>query len=249
MLTSFVICSIDSAKFDAVSHMIHQRMADAPHESIGVHDATGLCEGYTRGFAQSRGEAIVFCHDDIEILTPDFRQRLYAHLGSQDVIGVCGSSHAVGGSWSQLGPPYIFGQIAHWQADKNLFRVEIFATPARLIGGMQIMDGVLLAARRHAVEQVGFDQQTFPGFHMYDSDFTFRAHQAGFKLAVACDLQLIHYSPGKNEQAWRDGMQRFAAKHQNHLVPDPGRKFTVAQIYAKTREEALQLMTPPWWGR
>ena len=79
-MISVILCSIDPGKFAAVSKNLADRMADAPFEIIGIHDARSLAEGYNRGIAQSSGEILVFCHDDIEIITPDFNARIRRHL-------------------------------------------------------------------------------------------------------------------------------------------------------------------------
>ena len=48
-MISFVICSIDAGKFNAMKQNIAQAMDPAPYEIVGVHDAKSLCEGYNRG--------------------------------------------------------------------------------------------------------------------------------------------------------------------------------------------------------
>src|SRR2546421_1950924 len=109
-MTSFVICSIDQIKFRAIAHNIGTVMGGEPHEVVGVHDAKSLCEGYNRGVRAARGERIVFCHDDIEILTPDFAPKLKRHLETFDIIGVAGTERVIGGLLRAAGPPDIFSQ-------------------------------------------------------------------------------------------------------------------------------------------
>jgi hypothetical protein len=41
------------------------------------------------------------------------------------------------------------------------------------------MDGVFLAMRREVALSIGWDFETFDGFHGYDVDFTLRAANAG----------------------------------------------------------------------
>ena len=61
-------------------------------------------------------------------------------------------------------------------------------------------------------EALRFDEQCFDGFHLYDIDFTYRAHRAGFRLAVPLDLLLIHYSTGRYDIRWQAFNMRFLAK-------------------------------------
>ncbi|MBZ0250930.1 MAG: glycosyltransferase family protein, partial [Burkholderiales bacterium] len=65
-LVSVVTCSIDAAKYGRVKASFARAFGEDPWELVGIHDAKSLCEGYARGFAQARGDLVVFSHDDIE---------------------------------------------------------------------------------------------------------------------------------------------------------------------------------------
>ena len=79
---SVVICSIDPRKFEAVTASYRQRFADHTLEIVGVHDARSLAEGYNRAAAQSSGDILVFSHDDIELVSPDFAASAPRALGA-----------------------------------------------------------------------------------------------------------------------------------------------------------------------
>ncbi len=97
-------------------------------------------------------------------------------------------------------------------------------------------------------ESVRFDAATFDGFHCYDVDFTFRAYLAGHRVAVACDIPLIHASGGSFEQSvW----QRYAGgvrvrKHQGRLSPFKQRNFQFAVINVQTKSEIMEVMRAAW---
>ena len=101
-MISIVICSIDARKIAAVSEMYARLFAGHAHEIIHIPDARGLCEGYNRGFAQSRGELVIFSHDDVEFRAPDFAERLLGHMAHCDVAGVAGTDKLSGGDWSHV---------------------------------------------------------------------------------------------------------------------------------------------------
>lgn len=249
-MLSIIICSINPANFEAQKRQYARLLGDIPYEIIGVHDARSLCEGYNRGVAHASPQSthFIFAHDDIEILSNDFATKLGRDLAQHDVVGVAGSTRCIGHLWSFAGPPHIFGQIAHYKpAPLNVLDVEIFGTPARSVGGMQVLDGVFIAAGRRVVEQVRWDEQTFDGWHMYDVDFSLRAHLAGFRIGVACDIAVIHASIGQTGEPWQKYGKRFDDKHRQHFFPQPGRDFLVSHVRARSREEALEVMTPPWW--
>lgn len=246
---SFIICSIDDAKFQAVSSNIDQRMAGGNYEIIGVHDAKSLCEGYNRAIPHARGEIVVFCHDDIEILSADFSRRLDGHMRNFDVAGIAGASRIIGGLWSYAGPPYIFGQVAHPELNGNGFLVQIFAMPRRSIGNIAGLDGVFIAARRDVLAKIRFDEKTFDGWHGYDIDFSFAAHLVGFRLGVMADVQVLHQSIGNIEGPWQEYVLRFNRKYLEQLHPMPRRSFIVEEVHVANKADLLEVMTPAYWDQ
>jgi hypothetical protein len=196
--------------------------------------------------AAAKGELLVFSHDDIEILSPAFPQRLKAHLAKFDLIGLVGTSRLGNSRWVSAGPPYIFGQICHLQPDNSL-SVDIYGTPRPAVGGIQGLDGVFLATHRKIFEKVGFDAVNFDGFHLYDLDFSFAAYRAGFRLAVVNDINLFHHSAGKFDHVWVNYAKRFEAKWKSSLT-----QFVFAQshwsaVSVRSKQHAMEVMNPPYW--
>ena len=235
-MISIIICSIDDAKSARIQAHYHGLLAGYAHEIILIRDAKSLCEGYNRGFAQSSGETLIFSHDDIEILSDDFAARLLQHLTENDVVGVGGTSRLVGPSWFDAGQPHIHGGITHRLPAS--FRLECFGPPSSQV---QAIDGVFMAARRKVVEAIPFDAATFDGFHLYDLDFSYRAHLAGFRIAVPWDIMILHDSMGKLDAAWQDYGARFVAKHRASL-PDlkPGIRDCVRVNLSEIEEVKLR---------
>jgi GT2 family glycosyltransferase len=247
MMISVVICSIDPVKFAAVSRQYAQVFGAGPFEIIHIPDARSLAEGYNRGVARSRGDVIVFSHDDIEILTPDLRGRLLGHLEFADLLGVAGTTRLRDARWVGAAPPYVYGQIAEVNPERKCFDVSLWGVPGRRVDGIQAMDGVFLCAKRAVVDAVPFDAETFDGFHCYDIDFTFRAHLAGKRLAVCNDIHLIHASAGSFDDRWAEAARRLHAKHETRLASAERREFRTTIVRVHTREQIIEVMTPPHW--
>ena len=208
---SIVTCSIDDTRFDRASRSYAQALADWPHEIVRVSDARSLAEGYTRGMERASHPIIIFSHDDVQILTSDFGSRLARHLGSCDIVGIAGATKAAGPAWSHAGHPHLHGCVVGPTATG--LEVQVFSVRGPLIGGIQVLDGVFLAMRREIAAQVGWDAETFDGFHGYDVDFTLRAATSGLRLAVATDLGVLHHSRGHFGDAWRVAADKLMRKH------------------------------------
>ncbi|HZN67479.1 MAG TPA: glycosyltransferase [Tepidisphaeraceae bacterium] len=245
---SIVICSRDDHRFAAVAKMYRRLLADRDVEVIRVADARSLAEGYNRAVRQSQGDVLILSHDDVEILSPGFADRVEAHLDRFDVVGVAGTSRLVHAKWAAAGAPYIFGQVAYPQRDSSGYTVAIYGVPSRAVGEIQAMDGLLLAARRTVLDQVTFDAETFDGFHLYDLDFTFRAYRAGFSLGVANDLYVLHESGGDYGASWLPYARRLIHKHGIDLSPSRRpmwHRWAVVEVLS--REQVIEVMTPAYW--
>lgn len=246
-MLSVIICSIDPVKFSRVTQMYGRLLAGNEFEIVGVHDALSMAEGYNRGLARSRGDLVIFSHDDVEFLTREFFARVQGHLLHCDLLGVAGTTRLCDAKWVTSAMPYVYGQVATPNPQAGMFDVAIWSAAARRIDRMQGMDGVFFCMRREVAQAIRFDQETFRDFHLYDLDFTFRAHLAGLRLSVATDLYIIHQSPGEASRTWPIDAARFLEKFKNSLAPKPYRSCRFTIINVQTIADVVEVMTPPHW--
>jgi len=241
-LVSFIVCSIDDGKLAALSDNIARYFAGVPFEIIAIRDAASLCAGYNRGVRAARGDYLVFCHDDIEILAPDFAARLKANLQTSDIVGVAGTTLLCGLTWVDAGWPHIHGMVA---LPPNALCCEllIFDARSRAVSGIQALDGLFFAVRREVMENLSFDEQLFDGFHFYDLDFTYRAHLAGFTLTVCSDLLLAHHSRGSYDEKWQAYAGVFLDKHRATLPIRPASRPTNPSVKLPSVAEAWAYAT------
>ncbi len=209
---SAIICSIRPDYFAAIKDKLTRQFARHDFEVIGIHDAKSLCEGYNRGATSAKGDILIFCHDDIDIVHADFGERLLRHLSDQDVIGVVGASRLVSGNWGYAGQPSVHGQIIHRPPGETGNIYLGVGLQAPVVENICALDGVFIATNRRVWELVRFDEENFDGFHLYDIDFTWRAYLAGFSLAVPMDLLLMHFSTGTYNREWQRFNVRFLKK-------------------------------------
>jgi GT2 family glycosyltransferase len=251
-MISVIICSIDPVKFERVSRNYARLLEGQGFEIIGIHDATSLSEGYNRGIEQSRGKILIFSHDDVELLSPDFAGKLKSHLASHDLIGIAGTSHVVNGCWFAAGDPYVHGLVAYPEEaiypdakGSGCYVVHALGGSSNaLVTGIQGLDGVFLATNRTVVNRQRFDDSTFDGFHVYDADFTFSAYLAGFRLGVCRDIVLIHDSLGDFGDDWNRFNARFMEKFADRLPGGPYRKRRVAASRLCGREKLMAFCEP-----
>jgi GT2 family glycosyltransferase len=246
-MISVIICSVDARKLKTASDSYARLLCSHPHEIVHIPDARGLCEGYNRGLARSRGELVIFSHDDVEFRAPDFGTRLLGHMEHCDVAGVAGTDKLCGGDWSVGGPPHVYGQVIHSGTDPGYFRVLVYSAPTRRVDKMQALDGIFLCCGRDIAARIGFDEETFTGYHMYDVDFTYRAYLAGGRLSVCCDLDPVHAAVSSYDQSWAAEERKFRQKHGQTLAPVPMRWQQLAFVVAPTIAEAREVTRPGHW--
>jgi tetratricopeptide (TPR) repeat protein len=209
---SIIVCSIDPARLARFRANVEGHLRGREHEIIAIGDARSLSEGYGRGLAQARHETVVFSHDDVELVSGDPFGEIEAALAQHDLVGLVGSRLAAGPAVLWSGHPHLHGWITYPGREGPGWHAAVMSLESGLLGGMQALDGVFMGARREAARRVGFDAETFDGFHFYDLDFTYRAHRSGLSLAVTTGIEAIHQSEGKFEDTWRHYAQRFHAK-------------------------------------
>lgn len=215
-LISIVICSARPERLARAKAAYERAFTGIAYELVAVTDARSLAEGYNRGLHASRGELVVFSHDDIDIAAPDFAARLLRHMENADLIGVAGTTQVVTASWLGADWSHLAGQIAIADDSGGLL-VTAYGSRATAESA-QALDGVFLACRRQLAERIGFDAATFDGWHGYDFDFSFRAHLGGYRCAVAGDLLLVHESIGGfDAPEWRRYAERALEKHRGSL--------------------------------
>ena len=208
---SIVVCSNDAPRYAAMATSYERALAGWPHEIVCIDDADSLAEGYNRGADAATGEVLAFSHDDVEILASDFGHRLARRLAECDVLGVAGATRATGPAWPFAGWPHLHGSVIY--PEGTGYRVSVYSRTAPLARGIRVMDGVFLAMRREVALSIRWDEETCDGFHGYDVDFTLRAAQAGYRLAAATDLGVVHQSYGSFDDRWESTARKLMARH------------------------------------
>jgi hypothetical protein len=248
---SIVVCSIDKTKFGRVSDNYRRLFRDRTIEIIGIHDARSLAEGYNRGIGRARGKYLILSHDDVRMLSPDFAARVQGHLERFDLIGIAGTTRLTGGGWFLAGYPYNFMIVTSPIGDPSLLCIFVQGEGPLVTPDIQALDGVFLATRTEVARAVGFDEQTFDHFHLYDLDFSFGAYLKSYRLAVCRDLFIVHESHGSFGDVWMKYRRRFEEKYADRLAPPPAEpdyskvgNFVVSADILFDREAAARISRP-----
>lgn len=171
---------------------------------VAYENRRGLPEVYNERIETPAGQdgaqpLLVFMHDDVWIDDVFFADRIIEGLKQFDVLGVAGNRRRAKNqpNWAYPDTRFewdersnISGAVAHGKAPFGM--VSYFGpVPAEC----ELLDGVLLAARKDVLlgRAVRFDPLF--NFHFYDQDFCRTARNAGLKLAT-WPISITHQSEG-----------------------------------------------------
>jgi GT2 family glycosyltransferase len=182
---------------------------------IAASNSRGLPHVYNAALeAVGRDSIAVFMHDDVWIDDHFFRQRIVEGLQSYDVIGIAGNRRRVPEqpgwafvdrqfTWDR--PEQLSGAVAH--AQHPFGRISFFGeSPAPC----ELLDGVLLAARKSVLLESRTEFDPRFDFHFYDMDFCRSARQKGLKLGT-WPICLTHQSAGAY------GTERWTKAYHTYL--------------------------------
>jgi GT2 family glycosyltransferase len=166
--------------------------------------------------AADASPVLAFIHDDVWLDDYFFFEHVMAAVHAFDVIGVAGNKRRAPGQPSWAFPTLKF----EWDDRANLSGVVSHGpSPFGQISAFgpvpaacELLDGVLLAARRDLLRdrQVGFDERF--DFHFYDMDFCRSARAAGLRLAT-WPIAITHQSEGGfGSNGWLENYKKYIAK-------------------------------------
>jgi len=210
---SFIVNTISPKKIANLEKNLKKVMHSTRWELICIHDAKSMCEGYNRGMAIAKGTFFIFCHEDMEFIAEDITTPLELAFENSDVFGVMGTRLCLGLNFTIAGIPNVVGI---WVAEKatNDFAIMASGVEGVMLNGIQSLDGVLIGAHSSVAKTLGWDQDTFDGWHGYDVDFSYRAYRAGYNVAVTCVLPIIHYCQSTfMDQDFLNAETKFFNKH------------------------------------
>ncbi|MDR0528447.1 MAG: glycosyltransferase family protein [Zoogloeaceae bacterium] len=238
---SVVICSINAWKFAQTSACYEHLLQNIPHEIIGIHDAVSLCSGYNRGLQRAHGDVVIFSHDDMLFLDPDFAEKIAARMRDYDLLGFAGTTRVNLPMWMGSGGfQHLRGASAHWIGGDtaNQLQLAVYGSVEEwpVAKNIAMMDGLCLIARHETAAAVGFDEDAFDGWHLYDCDFSFSVFLAGFRTGVCCDIPFIHATASLNNgnsfgsEDYARYARRFWKKYREHMRPEKIKRMNCSMI-------------------
>jgi hypothetical protein len=208
------------------SSTLHERnvrkTASGPIDYVRIDNSDnryGLCAAYNAGVAKSRGDILVFMHEDAFFMEGGWDATLEKKFTDATIglVGVAGTQYLFPDppGWVVAGRPFIHGKVVHETMGGDRFHLTVFAWD-EVDAEVVAVDGLFFAVRRELFGHIRFDEETFDGFHFYDLDLCMQVRKT-HRLIVTPDILIKHRSGGAFDERWRRYAARFTAKYLKEL--------------------------------
>jgi hypothetical protein len=171
-------------------------------------------------------EALVLCHQDAELTSPDFCSIVRASLKDPDVgvVGCVGALDVRNIAWWE--GSVTWGSFTHrykeyggGQIDAFTFTDDNHPGYART-GEVDTLDGFIMVIAPWTIKNIRFDE-SLGQLHGYDYDFCLQVREAGKKVMTA-DFKAVHHHSLdliSDEFVWIEAHKRVAEKWLGRMPP------------------------------
>ena len=222
-MISIIICN-KKATLDASVEKNIRDTISVDFEIISIDNSRGqynIFQAYNEGMAKAKGDILCFMHDDILFRSNGWGKVVEESFSSDPKMGALG---VAGGhflpdcpcSWSTCKTT----SFHVWQTNRDGSATEYGCTDytdGKRIVEVACLDGLFMCIRQSLFDTIRFDDQTFSGFHCYDSDICMQVMAAGYSDNVTFDIDIEHHSNGACNQQYYDNLELWHKKWHSHL--------------------------------
>lgn len=192
-----------------------------------------LTEVYNRGLNESLNDIVVFTHNDIVFEQNYWGKRILEHFTKKPeygILGVAGTTYYPdNGRWWEIQGEMV-GQVYHQHQGKRWLSEYNKPFGGRIIDTV-IVDGLFFAAKKSNLKR-NFDE-SFKGFHFYDTSFCFENFINGVKIGTISNVPLTHLSIGMTNNEWERNRVQFVEKYKSHLPVKLSSNYPINKINRK----------------
>jgi GT2 family glycosyltransferase len=178
---------VDNASPDATAQIVEQQFPDA--RLIRTPSNLGVAGGNNVGLRAAQGDILVLINADVEV-TSNWLEQLVRVMQADPSIGIAGAKllypdgtiqFAGGKIKSPQGYTWHIGWHEPDEGQWDSMRDVDFVT------------GASLAIARHALEEIGYQDEKFFPIDYEDPDFSYRARAAGFRVVLVPAAVATHH--------------------------------------------------------
>ena len=227
VMISIIICSVSRDELLTVSENIRKTIG-VPHEIIAFDNnklQKGICEIYNMGARQAKYDMLCFMHEDIEMQTVGWGEKLVELFDKHPRLGLLG---VAGGGYKSLVPSGWYNADLELNGEFYCCLVQGFKHSGieeyldyrnprnEQLSKVAAIDGCWMCTKKKIALKYTFDETMLKGFHGYDIDFSMAVGQQ-YDVAVTYEILLRHFSEGSFSGEWENETLKIHEKWSARL--------------------------------
>ncbi len=221
----FEVIVVDNASIDETPTLIAQKFPKA--KVIRLKKNTGVTGGRNTGIKKTRGEFLFFFDHDM-VAEPDMISELVKVAKSNPKIGIVTPKIYY---WEDKKRIWAAGTGINLWTGQIVFRGGKDAGQYDKIEEVQVAPAAIFVKRKILDKIGGFDDVYFATYE--DTDFCFRAKEAGFKIVYAPKAVAYHKIPGDYKSSMERLLSRayFIGRNRIIFMKRYGKNFLVFLLF------------------
>lgn len=222
-MISIIICNKKATLCPELEDNIRNTIG-VDYEIISIdnsHRQYSIFQAYNEGVTRAKGDILCFMHDDILFRSNGWGIVLADAFAADSHIGAIG---VAGGhfmpdcpcSWSTCKTTSFHVWQTNSDGTATLYGCTDYADGKQMVE-VACLDGLWMCFRHSLFDTIRFDDQTFDGFHCYDSDICMQVLMAGYSVNVTFDIDIEHRSNGSCNQQYYGNLDLWHKKWHTHL--------------------------------
>jgi O-antigen biosynthesis protein len=213
-----IVCVVDERTDSGILRDVRD-IANGRLQVVACPGPFNFSERINTGVLASGGEHVLLLNDDIEVVTPDWLERMvmYSQLpevgavGAKLLFGDDCLQHA-GVILNEVGPGHIYRKFHRDHGGYfNMLKVA---------NNFQAVTGACLMSRRAVFDEVGGLSMLFP-LNFNDIDYCLKLREQHLRAVVDPDTILYHYESSSRQADVSEWEIRLLQERHSSAVPDP----------------------------
>ena len=215
-MISVIVCHKDKKHLEEFKISLKETIG-TEYELIVINNIKSdyyLTGAYNEGVRRSKGNFLVFVHEDVRFETNNWGKiliKIFEKNNKTGIIGVAGCNILLqNAQWWFPGKDYMFGKVIH-ESNGKIWK-SIFSEN-KGEHEVVVLDGVFIACRKEVLdkEKIQWDED-FDNFHFYDLSFCIPFIQKGYKNYVTYNISIKHFGMGTITPEWEHYRHVFVNK-------------------------------------
>ncbi len=238
-MISLIICSRLRTTGHSLSHNIAMTVG-TEYEIVHIDNSDNrhnIFQAYNKGVETAQGDILCFMHEDIRFHTEHWGKVVESVFEDENVaaLGVAGGSVVPEcADWRFFKSHTYLKQGSTVPGEKPIYYIADDTTNTRNahLVRVALLDGVWMCFRKSLFERIRFDDRSFHGFHLYDSDICMQANALGVGVYVTGDISIEHFSVGTFTEDFEKDLGTFSKKWSRMLPYQVGCALTAEELRA-----------------